>query len=171
MKQVTVSPVTVTGQWSLLRSLFCQGGCHRSLFWPLFRRDAIFPREWTKPFVWKLCLFLVLGGNLYLLYKFFTFQASFDPYIRFSCLFFQLSTFSRVFYHLTVLDRKIRNSFRMTFSRIRNTKLSAPIQLPLRILVVSIIKYTVYISFLKMGVLALFHFYFLKMLKMFLQIQ
>ena len=32
--------------------------------------------------------------------------------------------FSSSFDHLTGLDRKIRNSFRMTFSRIRNTKLS-----------------------------------------------
>ena len=61
----------------------------------MFRRDAIFSRDWTKRFVWELCIFLV--EVLYLLFIFFTFQTCSDPYIRFSCLFFQLSTFSRVF--------------------------------------------------------------------------
>ena len=103
--------------------LLSYGHCQRSLF----RRDAIFPREWTKPFVWKLCLFL--GGNLYLLYTFLTFQASFDPYIRFSCLFFHLCTFSRVFCHFHFSQGwtkkyETRFAWHSREYAIRNTKLS-----------------------------------------------
>ena len=103
--------------------LLSYGHCHRSLF----RRDAILSRDGTKRFVWKFCIFL---GEVLLLLEFFTFRTSFAPlHIRFSCLFFQLCTFPRVFCHFHFSQGwtkkyETRFAWHSREYAIRNTKLS-----------------------------------------------
>ena len=114
--------------------LLSYGHCHRSL-----SQVTVSPRcnlisrcnlilRWDETFRnEKFCIFL---GEVLLLLEFFTFRTSFAPlHIRFSCLFFQLCTFPRVFCHFHFSQSwtkkyETRFAWHSREYAIRNTKLS-----------------------------------------------